>query len=99
MVSVSVFMSLKVTAAVLPPRVAVVVLWKPLPRMVITAPPAVGPDAGVSVPMPSGTFASCTMLRPLVVRAKSRWPFSSVVRNCPCRPSMSVFSMAKASGR
>ena len=29
--------------------------------------------------MPSGTLASCRTVRPVVVMAKSRWPFSSVV--------------------
>ena len=57
-VSVIVLASLNVTEALFPPIVAVVVVWNPLPRTVIAAPPAAGVLDGVTVPMPSGTLAS-----------------------------------------
>lgn len=98
-VRVRVFISFTLTVVAVPPRVAFMPAWNPLPRTVTAVPPEAGPDEGASVPMPKGTLASCTILRPLVVTANNRWPFSSVVRKPPCSPSRSVFSMANASGR
>src|SRR5579883_131599 len=82
-VKVSVFISLKVTASDLPPSVAVVPDWKPLPVSVTEVPPAAAPAEGASVPMPRGTLASLTRVRPEVVSANKRWPYSSMVRKAP----------------
>ena len=57
-VTVKVFMSLKVVAADFPLMATAAPDWKPLPRMVSVAPPEAGADAGEIMPMASGTVAS-----------------------------------------
>src|SRR5208337_693385 len=79
----SVFKSLNVTLADLPPRVAFVADWKPLPRMVTLVPPAADPKDGERLPIPRGTSANWMTVRPDVVSAKRYTPFSSVVRKQP----------------
>ena len=78
LVSVRVFMSLKATATFFPPRVTLVPAWKPLPRSVIVVPPVAGPIAGFNEPALNGTLASRKTVRPEEVRAKRRWPSSSI---------------------
>ena len=79
--SARVFASIRVTVAFFPARVAVVPVWKLLPRTVMVVPPAAGAFAGEIVPIPSGTFASWITVRPELVMAKMRWPVSSMVTN------------------
>lgn len=80
------FISVTVTAAAVPPNVAFMPVWSPLPRTVTAVPPAADPDEGDSVPMARGPLASCTILRPLVVTANNRWPFFVSGKKATVRP-------------
>src|SRR6266849_8474707 len=67
----SVFISTSVTAADLPPMVAVTPALKPLPRMVKVARLDEEPLTGAIVPIPSGTRASWTIVKPDAVSENS----------------------------
>jgi hypothetical protein len=94
-----VFLSLKVTHQCLPAQRGAGSRLKSAATDGHARSPVDGPAAGVTVPIPSGTLESCKMLRPEVVSAKRRWPFSSTVKKLPCKPSTSVESIANGSGR